>query len=81
VYVVVEGSLALRNHLIVRGALRQSAVLRAEYGALKVELAGLVTSPAHYTEAKSALLRRVLQAGGLTEAELDEIERINRADT
>jgi GrpB-like predicted nucleotidyltransferase (UPF0157 family) len=80
VYVVVEGSLSLRNHLIVRGALRQSAALRAEYGALKVDLAGRVRSMAEYTEAKTELLQRVLRDGGLTQAELAEIERVNRAD-
>jgi GrpB-like predicted nucleotidyltransferase (UPF0157 family) len=79
VYVVVQGSLSLRNHLIVRGALRQSAALREEYAALKFELAGKVGTLREYTEAKSDLLRRMLRAGGLTEAELDEIERINRA--
>jgi GrpB-like predicted nucleotidyltransferase (UPF0157 family) len=79
VYVVVEGSLSLRNHLIVRGALRQSATLRDEYGQLKLDLAQRVSNLGHYTEAKSELLQRVLRAGGLTEDELAEIERINRA--
>jgi GrpB-like predicted nucleotidyltransferase (UPF0157 family) len=79
VYVAVERSLALRNHLIVRGALRQSAALREEYGALKVDLSGRIHDLGEYTEAKSALLQRVLRSGGLSEAELAEIERINRA--
>jgi GrpB-like predicted nucleotidyltransferase (UPF0157 family) len=79
VYVVVERSLSLRNHLIVRGALRQSASLRSEYGALKLDLAGRLGDLGQYTEAKTELLQRVLRAGGLTEPELAEIERINRA--
>jgi GrpB-like predicted nucleotidyltransferase (UPF0157 family) len=79
VYVAVQGSLSLRNHLIVRGALRQSATLRDEYGALKLDLAGRVKTLREYTEAKSELLARVLLAGGLTAAEVAEIERINRA--
>jgi GrpB-like predicted nucleotidyltransferase (UPF0157 family) len=78
VYVVVQGSLSLRNHLIVRGALRQSAALREEYGALKLDLAGRVKTLREYTEAKSDLLARVLLAGGLTTDEVSEIERINR---
>jgi GrpB-like predicted nucleotidyltransferase (UPF0157 family) len=38
-YVCVEGSAALRNHLAVRDLLRGDEVLRREYGALKAELA------------------------------------------
>ncbi|MGH3743041.1 MAG: GrpB family protein, partial [Micromonosporaceae bacterium] len=34
-YVVVSGSLSLRNHLAVREALRADPALRAEYGAVK----------------------------------------------
>jgi GrpB-like predicted nucleotidyltransferase (UPF0157 family) len=79
VYVVVQGSLSLRNHLIVRGALRQSAALRDEYSALKLELADKVGTLREYTEAKSDLLGRVLLDGGMTVDEVAEIERINRA--
>jgi GrpB-like predicted nucleotidyltransferase (UPF0157 family) len=38
-YVCVEGSAALRNHLAVRDLLRSDEGLRREYGALKSELA------------------------------------------
>lgn len=38
-YVVVAGSLALRNHLAVRDLLRADGVLRAEYRAVKKEVA------------------------------------------
>jgi GrpB-like predicted nucleotidyltransferase (UPF0157 family) len=38
-YVCIEGSPALRNHLAVRNLLRGDKALRLEYGALKSELA------------------------------------------
>jgi GrpB-like predicted nucleotidyltransferase (UPF0157 family) len=38
-YVCIEGSTALRNHLAVRDLLRSDEGLRREYGALKAELA------------------------------------------
>jgi GrpB-like predicted nucleotidyltransferase (UPF0157 family) len=38
-YVCIEGSAALRNHLAVRDLLRSDAGLRREYGVLKSELA------------------------------------------
>jgi GrpB-like predicted nucleotidyltransferase (UPF0157 family) len=38
-YVCIEGSAALRNHLAVRDLLRSDRELRREYGALKSELA------------------------------------------
>jgi GrpB-like predicted nucleotidyltransferase (UPF0157 family) len=38
-YVCIEGSAALRNHLAVRDLLRRDEGLRREYGALKSELA------------------------------------------
>ena len=78
VYVVVNGSLALRNHLAVRDALRAHANLRAAYADLKTRLAAEVGDIGDYVERKSELLTRILSAAGFTEAELDAIRSANR---
>jgi hypothetical protein len=43
-YVVVEGSLSLRNHLAVRDILRADAGLRAQYAAVVLSGVGLLAS-------------------------------------
>lgn len=78
-YVIVEGSLALRNHLGVRDALRSDDVLREEYGRIKRAIAADASGIAEYTERKSAFLSSVLARAGLTSAELQAIEESNRA--
>lgn len=79
-YVVVDGCLSLRNHLAVRDVLRTHHDLRERYGRQKLELAATTwESIDAYTEAKSALLQEVLASGGLTNAELREINEANAA--
>ncbi len=78
-YVVVEGSLALRNHLGVRDALRADHALRDEYATVKQQLAASIVDRDLYVEGKSALLRKVLERVGLAEDERAAIEEINRA--
>ena len=77
VYVVVEGSLALRNHLTVRDALRASASLRAEYAALKHRLAAEVEDIDSYVAGKTDLLVRVLSEAGFTPSEIDAVRSMN----
>jgi len=77
VYVVVEGSLALRNHLAVRDALRASASLRAEYAALKHRLAAELEDIDLYVTGKTDLLVRVLSEAGFTPSEIDVIRLLN----
>jgi GrpB-like predicted nucleotidyltransferase (UPF0157 family) len=77
VYVVVEGSLALRNHLAVRGALRTDATLRRRYGALKRQLARDVDHIDDYVEGKSGLLTEILTRAGFTPSELNAIRAAN----
>ena len=77
-YVVVDGSLALRNHLAVRDVLRSDAELRAEYAAIKRSLAAGVDDIDVYVAGKSDVLSRVLRHAGLTDAEVREIEAANR---
>ena len=79
VYVVVRDSLALRNHLGVRKVLREDAMLRDEYGSVKVELAQQFDDIELYVAGKTHVLQRILQAAGLDQADLDEIDWANRA--
>jgi GrpB-like predicted nucleotidyltransferase (UPF0157 family) len=66
-YVVVAGSLALRNHLAVRDTLRASAALREEYGTAKLRAGATATDVYEYGAAKDAVVQRVLAAAGLSE--------------
>jgi GrpB-like predicted nucleotidyltransferase (UPF0157 family) len=79
VYVCVAGTANVRNHLAVRDVLRSRDDLREAYAAVKRALAD---DPAMdidtYLAGKSAVLQQVLEAsGGLTQAELDAIRRLN----
>ncbi len=80
-YVVVDGCLSLRNHVGLREVLRRDAVLRDEHAAVKRALAEQLTVDRidEYVEGKSAIVRRILLAAGLTESELDAVEDVNRA--
>jgi GrpB-like predicted nucleotidyltransferase (UPF0157 family) len=79
VYVVIEGSLALRNQLAVRDLLRRDERLRGEYAALKLELARRDFADGdEYAVAKSSLIQRILAAAGFTQSELDAIDAVNR---
>ncbi len=73
-YVVVEGSLALRNHLAVRTVLRSDAALRAEYAEVKRAAGATAADIEEYIAAKNATLQRILDAGGLSETERAEID-------
>ena len=79
VYVVIEGSLALRNVLAVRDLLRRDAQLRDEYGAFKLELAKRDYADGdEYAVAKSPVIQRILAAAGLTEEERSAIDAVNQ---
>jgi GrpB-like predicted nucleotidyltransferase (UPF0157 family) len=80
-YVCVEGSKSLRNHLGVRDVLKGDAELRDEYGRVKRELAARARDIDEYIEGKGGILQRILKkAGVLTQEELDEIARANDAE-
>jgi GrpB-like predicted nucleotidyltransferase (UPF0157 family) len=72
-YVVVDGSLALRNHLAVRDTLRGSAALREEYGAVKLALRD-AADIYDYGAGKNATVQRILAAAGLSDAERASID-------
>lgn len=68
-YVVVAGSLALRNHLAVRDTLRADAALQEEYARVKRRAGATAANIDDYGRAKNATVQKVLAAAGLTEAE------------
>ncbi len=68
-YVVVEGSLALRNHLAVRDVLRTDPALREEYAAVKRRIAVAAANLDDYGRGKNAMVQRILAAAGLTQDE------------
>ena len=77
VYVVVNGSLALRNHRAVRDALRSDRSLRARYGALKRRLASETDDIDTYVSRKTSLLLGILGDAGFTDDELASIREAN----
>lgn len=77
-YVVVDGSLPLRNHLGVREVLRRDADLRARYGQLKRRLASELDDIDRYVDGKTALIAEILEAAGLTAHERAAIAAANR---
>jgi GrpB-like predicted nucleotidyltransferase (UPF0157 family) len=61
-YVCMEGSPALSNHLVFRDGLRAQREISREYAKLKTELASRHRNDrAAYTEAKSAFIQSVLK--------------------
>ncbi|CAM3725105.1 GrpB family protein [Isoptericola cucumis] len=77
-YVVVDGSLALRNHLAVRDTLRSDAALRAEYDAVKRRAAAVAADIDEYLLLKSEVLGRILARAGLSDDERAAIADTNR---
>ena len=79
VYVVVDGCLALRNHVAVRDLLRRDARLRDEYGRLKLELAARDYDDIdQYVLDKSPVLQRILAAAGFDPEDRAAIDAMNR---
>ena len=68
-YLVVAGSLSLRNHLGVRDTLRARPDLRDRYGLLKLQVGAVATTPEEYGRGKNALIQEILAAAGLSAAE------------
>lgn len=78
VYLCVDGTLHLRNHLAVRDTLRTSPELRNRYAAVKL---GLASDPnlsiERYLASKSAVLQDILAASDLTDEEKRQIYELN----
>jgi len=79
-YVIIDGSLALRNHLAVRDLLRHDPDLRSEYADLKRTIAARVDTIDDYVEQKSTFLSSLLDRAGLSPDERTQIESANKAD-
>lgn len=73
-YVVVAGSLSLRNHLCVRDTLRSDAALRDEYARVKRRIGDTAVDLEEYGQGKNATVQRILLAGGMSEAERASID-------
>ena len=73
-YVVVAGSLSLRNHLAVRDALRADSDLRERYAAVKRRVGATAANIDDYGRGKNAMVQQILAAAGLTEAERASID-------
>ena len=68
-YIVVAGSLSLRNHLAVRDILRADPALRQQYAAVKKRVGPSAATIDEYDRAKNAVVHKILAAAGLTQAE------------
>jgi GrpB-like predicted nucleotidyltransferase (UPF0157 family) len=73
-YIVVEGSLSLRNHLAVRDILRADSGLREQYSAVKRRVGATAADIDEYGRGKNAMVQRILAAAGLTDAERASID-------
>lgn len=72
-YVVVDGSLSLRNHLAVRETLRADTSLRDEYAEVKRAVGSIAADIEEYGQGKEAVVQRILAAAGLTDEERGSI--------
>ncbi|MBG6218122.1 GrpB-like predicted nucleotidyltransferase (UPF0157 family) [Arthrobacter sp. CAN_A6] len=78
VYLCVAGTLHVRNHLAVRGALRAHPDLRNRYGAVKLQLASEPDMDIRrYLAGKSSVLQDVLALSNLTAEEKQAILELN----
>jgi GrpB-like predicted nucleotidyltransferase (UPF0157 family) len=80
VYVVVEGSVALRNHRDLKRVLMEDGELRERYGEVKrgflERMGGEVESLREYTITKNGIMIEILRKAGWGE-ELEEVRRAN----
>ncbi|ALE06248.1 hypothetical protein AL755_13580 [Arthrobacter sp. ERGS1:01] len=78
VYVGVENTLHVRNHLAVRNTLRQDSELRNRYAQVKRQLASdSEMEMSRYVAGKSEVLQDVLAASDLTAEEKQQIYELN----
>ena len=77
-YVIVDGSLALRNHRAVRDTLRADPVLRDEYAEVKRRIGAVAADIYEYGRGKNATIQRILAAAGLTDDERASIDSNTR---
>ncbi|HEX9030950.1 MAG TPA: GrpB family protein [Streptosporangiaceae bacterium] len=68
-YVVIDGSLSLRNHLAVRDILRADNGLRDRYAAVKRQAGAVAENIDDYGLRKNAMIQQLLAAADLTDVE------------
>ncbi|KAF4631485.1 hypothetical protein G7Y89_g6652 [Cudoniella acicularis] len=74
-YVVLEGSLALRNHRDLKRVLLEDAGLRKEYGDVKLALAKTEFSNVdEYCDAKDEIILKILRRASWSEKDLGELK-------
>ena len=79
-YVCVQGSVALENHLVVRNYLRNDPEMAVAYSALKAELAERFgDDPASYGAGKTNFLLALLAKAGTSGDVLQQVRRENSA--
>lgn len=77
-YVMIEGCIALKNHLDVRRVLMENQELREEYGRVKSKLQ--VTefeNIGQYVTGKMEILCKILRAAGWSEENLEPVIKVN----
>lgn len=82
-YVIVDGSLSLRNHIRLRDTLRNNTELRDRYGAVKLAVGAAAGSIEEYGRGKNAVIQEILATAGLTECErrvIDAAQILSRED-
>lgn len=79
VYVVIDDSLALRNHLALRNVLSRDDGLRERYATTKRRLTEKLSDPDHYTAGKSDIIEQILEQGGLSKSERASTRLANQA--
>jgi GrpB-like predicted nucleotidyltransferase (UPF0157 family) len=78
-YVCFEGSLALKNHLLLRDHLRANPTDRDAYAKLKMELAKkYVDDMDSYVDGKTDFILNILAKYDFAQNELKEMEKVNR---
>jgi GrpB-like predicted nucleotidyltransferase (UPF0157 family) len=77
-YVVLEGSVSLKNHRDLKRVLFQDAALRQEYGDVKMRLAEEELEDVdEYCRGKNEILLKILKSAGWNEEELEEVRKAN----
>jgi GrpB-like predicted nucleotidyltransferase (UPF0157 family) len=78
-YAMIEGCVALRNHLDIKRVLMEDKELREEYGRVKTELSQRdFTTVGDYVFGKLDILTKILRKAGWEEEDLEEVRRVNR---
>lgn len=77
-YIVVDGCIALRNHLDLKNMLLEHKELRHEYGDVKMKLVNSdMDSMDEYCRGKSDVVLKILEKAGWNEQDLNEVRMAN----